>query len=688
MRLLLLLFLSITHSLVQAQDTSLDSAEVESRVRTIQQSIRNGKGKLADSTIARYYLEIAEYESLNFDYLAAANACDEILKECPKLDFVEKKGVEEQKALYLREAGQTDEAIKIFLRILGEFEDRRNFKESADLNKRIGIIFLKMDDLKNAEYYLLESIEQARKSGEHEIEGYSLMSLGNRYKAEARFEQAEKHYLQSIEIAKKYNIKRLLAGNYNNYGSLFRMMKQNDRAMEYYKLAVQINKEIGNDVWLSYNYNNLGNMYDNKKNYSEALKYFFLSMEIKEKEGDLRGKTQTLSNIAGVYEALGNFQEAYKYQTEFTKLSDSLLSLDKLDATRRIAAEFQAEKREAKILQLNMQDKINQQELQAQDERISHQNFVASLMGIGILLVLVIAGILWRTAISRKRINDELRDKNSKIDFQHNEIIASINYAKRIQNSILPGEVRLKELLTSYDILFRPKDIISGDFYFCDSYQSNIYFGVVDCTGHGVPGAMVSIVASSHINRALHEYALTSPEQILTKLNEEVPAALSVQDASINDGMDMSICAVDLEKMKLRFAGAKHNCWIINTEDSIAQRQLEGVKSEVYKENGFGLIELKGDRQGIGKSYDFKLFELQEVNLIKGDKILLSSDGFADQFGGPKSKKFKISEMRKLTMQNADATPKELINTLNTELQVWMGAQEQIDDICVLVVRI
>ena len=684
--LLLAILLSTFH--LNAQDQVIDSAEVVLRVNSIRKILGREKDKLHDSIVADYYLQLADYAALNYDFRHAVQLCDSILTEQKGLSFKKRKSVEEQKANYLRESGKSDEGMKILLKILGEFEDKGMYAESAEINKRIGIIFLKSGDLMNAEYHLNESVEHARRSGDFETEGYALMSLGNRYKAEDRFEEAENHYNQSIAIAKEYNIKRLLAGNYNNYGSLLRKMDKLDQSMEYYKKAVAINRETGNDLWLSYNYNNLGNIYEARKNYSEALRHFFLSLEIKEKLDDERGMVQTYLNVASVYEKLGNFEKAYEYQKKHKTLNDKLAEQDKISQTRRLAAEFQSEKREAKILQLNMQDELNKQVLKSQEEKISYQNFIAWVLGIGIFLVLIIALLLWRTTVSRKRINEQLRQKNVQIDKQHNEIISSINYARRIQNSILPGSNKLKGLLNQYAILFRPKDIISGDFYVCDQSGSKTIFGVVDCTGHGVPGAMVSIVASTHINKALHGYGLHDPAEILTKLNEEIPDALSAQDASVNDGMDMGLCELDPGKMTLRFAGARHDCWILNSTNAITHRRLDGLNHNLFEENEYTLLELNGDRSGIGKSTAKVEFHTQEVELMRGDTIILTSDGYKDQFGGPRNKKFKLTKMRSLILSLAHLSPDQIVNALDSSLQDWMGTEEQVDDICVFVVRI
>lgn len=671
-----------------------DSASIQTRISSIHAILKREKKKLQDTTIVAYYVQLADLYRENQDFRSAILFCDTILKQYNKVSFYLLKEVEEQKALYQKEIGETEKAISTMLNILSEFEDRGDFGESAKLNQRLGIIFLKLNDVKNAEYHLKEGIIHARKVNDSETEGYCLMSLGNRFKKDNRFKEAGEKYNESIAIAKRENIQRLLAGNYNNYGSLYNMSNNLDRAMYYYKLAVNINKETNNDQWLSYNYNNLGNIYNKKKQYKEALRYFMLSKSIKDKTNDFRGVVETMQNIAEAYNSLGQYQQAYIYETRHLKLKDSIATLDNADLTKRLAAEFQAERREADIVRLNMQDKLNKQRISAddernaaKDERISYQNFLSWVMGIAISLICLIALLLFRSVMNRTKINSELRSKNEKIDAQHKEIIDSINYAKRIQNSILPGKERLKLLLQNYAILYKPKDIISGDFYVCDSTDDGVYFGTIDCTGHGVPGAMVSLVVSSHFNKMLHELNLNSPGAILNQLNKEVPDALALENEVINDGMDMALCLINKERTELKFSGAYQNCWVLNERKVNDNRMLNGP-TEIHELGDYSIIEIKGERQGIGKTTNEVIFTTKSIKLFKGDKIALSTDGYQDQFGGEGNKKFKVKEMRNLILQNGSKSPEELIESLSTTLTKWQGEHEQIDDICILIIEV
>lgn len=665
-----------------------DSTEIPHKISEIQSLIKEESGKVNDTVMVEYYLRLSRLAQADQDYLSAIDYCDTLLRNYPKLNFDKTIKVKERKASIYKSSGQTDVSVSEYLSILSEYEDRQDFKQSAKTNNKIGVIFLKMNDLENAEYHLLESVEHAKKINNKKYEASSLMSLGNRYKKENNFKEAENYYKQSIAICKAEGYKRLLAGNYNNYGSSYRMQGNHKKALYYFNLAVKMNKELGNDKWLSYNYNNIGNVHNGQKQHQKALEYFFKSNEIKQRINDPYGIYSTYMNIASAYDSIGNYKLAHEYYVKYTKIKDSLAEVDNVLLTKKLGAEFQAEKREAEIIQLNMQSELDQQEIEARDERISYQNFLGWLLGFGIFLILVIAIIIWRSAVSRKKTNEELVLKNEQIDAQHGEIIDSINYAKRIQNSILPSSATLASTIGKYGLLYKPKDIVSGDFYTCEETANGTFFSTVDCTGHGVPGAMVSLVASSHLEKAIHELKLADTAAILNVLNDEIPNALNGGEADLNDGFDIALCKLSLDKKELQFSGAHLNCWILNRTATIDNRKGSVPDAKVYQLNDYSIIELKGQRRGIGRSNDKFDFSSVNIALESGDKILISTDGYQDQFGGEKNKKFKVKEMRNLILKNGSSTPNELISILDQALIKWQGNYEQVDDICIMIIEV
>ncbi len=285
----------------------------------------------------------------------------------------------------------------------------------------------------------------------------------------------------------------------------------------------------------------------------------------------------------------------------------------------------------------------------------------------------------------------EIRQQKEKIEMQknqmeelHNELKASINYAQNIQNAILPAKNNLKNLLKEYFILFKPQSIVSGDYYWAKKIDEWIVFTVADCTGHGVPGAFMSMLGISFLNEIVQKEKITQANQVLNELRELVVTSLkqkgySQKSYSVKDGMDIALCAWNKKSMKLQFAGANNPLYIIRHKTLPAidcKRKLE------YKD--LILYEIKGDKMPVAIHDKMDPFSNHYIEIEKGDKIYLFSDGFADQFGGPQNKKFMYKRFKMLLLENAHRFFDDQKKVLNKTFETWRGANRQIDDVCVL----
>ncbi|NVK63000.1 MAG: tetratricopeptide repeat protein [Flavobacteriales bacterium] len=674
-----------------ATDKSLSNAERMEAYLSIIHRTENQP----DSVRLDAYRELSKLATNEEQYQKGIAYCDTALTTLSSLNFLDRKLLEIDRANVYKASGDSEKAVAEYLRILRELEKKEEWLESSKLHSRIAIIFKNTERLDSAIDHLEDAIEQAQKVNNTKQEASALMTLGNCYKAKQEFDEAEEKYLESIALAKKYGYQRTLAGNYNNMGSLMRMRGRLDEAMAYFERAVVINKEAKNDQWLSYNYNNIGNILRGQGRTQEAINFFQKSLQIKERLNDDRGKIFTLLNLSEGYAALGDYKRAYENRELYTNVKDSIQKVDQALQTEKLSEEYQAEKREAEIVQLSIQDELNQQKIKASDERIRYQNFLGWLIGIAALLFLAVAIILWYSARNRKRINEQLEEKNAQIrlkneqlDHQHREIKSSINYAKRIQSIILPSQLKMDAYFSKYSILFMPKDIVSGDFYLFEPVDSGAFFGVVDCTGHGVPGAMMSLVGSSYFSKAIKEKNLESPAVVLDFINSEFPKALATNDVTITDGMDLALCFLNTDRTRLIFSGAHRNCWILNTTDKWRDREVREGRDQRFDDKNVVLLELKGNRQGIGKSHQSQPFDDIEVPVYSGDRVVLFTDGYVDQFGGESNKKFRNSQLRKVLIDNMFLSAKEIENVLVDTINNWRQEEEQIDDICVMVVDI
>lgn len=275
------------------------------------------------------------------------------------------------------------------------------------------------------------------------------------------------------------------------------------------------------------------------------------------------------------------------------------------------------------------------------------------------------------------------------IEEKNKDITDSIRYAQRIQSVILPPKSAFEQNFDNSFVYFKPRDIVSGDFYWMERVDSKVYLTVVDCTGHGVPGALVSLVGANGLNRCLVEFGLRKPADILTKLSEIVTTTFAKSDSEVKDGMDMALCCLDTETNVLEYAGANNPLWVI--------RGSEGEKLP-YKTTDFEhlqLIEVKADKQPIGHYIDVKPFTNHTIQLYPDDRLYMFSDGYADQFGGldektrmKGGKKFKYSNLKKLMIEVQKMTMEEQRQFFDKRFEKWRGDFEQIDDVCIIGVRV
>lgn len=289
-----------------------------------------------------------------------------------------------------------------------------------------------------------------------------------------------------------------------------------------------------------------------------------------------------------------------------------------------------------------------------------------------------------RTNLTKKEIvarlalaesNNLLELKNDIIEEKSKDIRDSINYAQRIQQAILPAFEKIDKGLKDYFVFFKPKDIVSGDFYWHAAVKTTpkdapsediVVIAAVDCTGHGVPGALMSIIGSTILNQTITNPDVNTPADVLSFLNKEINKTLN----SIKDGMDMALCVINLEKLELQYAGANNPLYIVRHKQ---------------------FIEVKPDKQAIGadtENAEIKVFTNHKIKLEKGDSIYLFTDGYADQFGGPNGKKFKYKKFQELLIEIQDNSMEEQKHILNFHFEQWKGALEQVDDILVIGIRV
>jgi serine phosphatase RsbU (regulator of sigma subunit) len=368
--------------------------------------------------------------------------------------------------------------------------------------------------------------------------------------------------------------------------------------------------------------------------------------------------------VADRYASLGQTDISYKLLKKLLSIQDTAHSLELSELISKKEAAFQVERRQRENEMLNKKKEIS-------DLQLARSRYLILFLIVAVILVLIGILYLFKRNRSRQIINEQLEKSNAEISMQKKSITDSINYAKKIQDSILPPEKQIQRVLNDGFILYEPKDVVSGDFYWADCRDGLSIFAAVDCTGHGVPGALMSVVGFNLLNQAVNEMGITKPSDILHHLDFGVNKLLRQSDSgsTVKDGMDLGLCTFDPSTKKLQFAGVFNPAYII-------------TKGE--------LKQINADKFPIGINVDgiTDNYTNNEMQLYSGDMVYLFSDGYADQFGGPLGKKYKYNRFREFLLKIHHLSSAEQKEQLKKEFTEWKGNLEQVDDIIVIGMRV
>jgi serine phosphatase RsbU (regulator of sigma subunit) len=612
---------------------------------------------------------------------------------------------------------------------------------SSCLNN-FGVINQYKGDVKASMKNYLEALELSEKINDEQQLGNSYMNLGSLFNFQLEEEKAMVYFRKGLVLFEKFKDTFGIGETYNNLGLSYDNLDQPDSAIFYYNKGLDVFKSLNDDMYISLILNNLGSTYDKIGKSKEALQAYIQSAKVNVALNNEMGMASTFNNIANAYYDLGNVSKAKEYAIKSHEISMSLGYPDFIKSSARIYSMVSRDlgdyKKAYELFHLFvlMKDSIEDVESQrfildqkynyeyakkaaldsvkfAQAKKVSDAKEVADMAivdkqkaelksstyqkgflytGIGLLLVfgLFIVSRLKSTKKQKCLIENQKKEVEVQRDLsekqrlilheKNSEILDSINYAKRLQDAILPSPHVLREFLPNSFLLYQPKDIIAGDFYWMEHIpgkENEVWYAVADCTGHGVPGAMVSVVCANALNRAFHEFELREPGEILDKVKELVIRSFDKSDEEIKDGMDIGLCRINFDTLQLSYAGANNPLYIVQA--------VTGEETKyVSKDGELELIEVKGTKQPIGK-YDYnRSFETNHLKLKKGDVLYLSSDGYPDQFGGPKGKKFKYANFKRLLLEIRDEEMGVQEKIIQKSFNDWKGEIEQVDDVCVI----
>jgi serine phosphatase RsbU (regulator of sigma subunit)/tetratricopeptide (TPR) repeat protein len=393
-----------------------------------------------------------------------------------------------------------------------------------------------------------------------------------------------------------------------------------------------------------------------QKRNAESEYYFLKSAEIYHEMGMPDQESIVYGDLSEMYALAGNYKEGLTYYKKYMQAQDTLFSESIFRHQGELETLYESEKKDREIESLTQDESLN-------------QIYLFGLIG-GCVILTILAFLIWNRSKLRQRINDELAARKSIIVAKNKDITDSITYARRIQTAMLPPNDAFKNWFADSFVLNRPRDIVSGDFWWVNERDGELLFAGADCTGHGVPGGFMSVMGAAFLNEITTENEITDPAEVLGLLRHKVIGSLHQQgdQSRSQDGMDIVFCKYTIQTRQLEFACANNPLWIAR----------DGK-----------LLEFNADKFPVGIHHgDLKPFTKQTVVLEPNDKVYIFTDGFADQFGGVQGKKFKYKQLRDVLLANSTKTMREQHNMLEHVFDEWRGSLGQIDDVLILGIRI
>ncbi len=586
-------------------------------------------------------------------------------------------------------------------------------KEMLSSFLHLGINYKKADDLTNALKNLLEAMKISEELKDSSIIFTTCINLGTMYERTYDHFKAMECYKKALNIAKKAPDKDEddLAICYFKIGKLYQGLKKVDSAKYYLNQTLQIHLKRNDELGLIFDYSNIasycaevgdfknaednyfkalelglktkdsirlnllysyiGTLYSNKKDYNKSLQYYKKALD---HATDMVSRETIMlqhKKMSEIYTLQKKYKEALESYVLFKQYSDLSYNVKETKKQTEVKLNYEFEQTQKKIeAETKAKELINKAELEQQ--RRQRNILLAGLVLISLMLVITIKNYRAKqkanTILHKQKIEIERQKKI--VEEKNREISDSINYALRIQTASIPKKTELDTFLKNYDLFFKPKDIVSGDFYWAERTKDFSLIAVADCTGHGVPGAITSMIGSMLLNEIFNVKKIYQPDEVLTELNRLVKLTLRQDSESLtNDGMDIAFCLLNYNTNEMQYAGANRPVYLIKSTGEF--KEYKPTKMSV------------GGQVPLIQSYN-----LNKIQLQKGDTIVLTSDGYADQFGGAKEKKFTTKALKNLLMQNHHLSSGELKQVVETHYNQWKGNYEQTDDILVFILKV
>lgn len=662
-----------------------------SHIDSLLTEIQNSK----DSTVYElYYLLI---DGLLETPDSALHFCNEALELAISNDNQKQISTfHSRKGFVYERLGNINEAVNEFQIAYENYIQAEDTLNAVNALSNLGAMLVDNSKYEEASIQLFKALKITEENKLEEMKDKIYLNIGLLFYNQQEYEKSINYYKKTIPLRKEYNNLKGLALTYNNIGISYYFLNMFDSVLVNFERSLEMYIQLDDKLGQTRPLSNIGEIYYTLGDYDKALEYFNKALNIEKEIGYKSGYALSLFNIGGIYADLEQPNKALEYQYKglkitkelgspsrlidgynylyitynkfdqpdsalkyyvlYSNLKDSLFTLEKLNNINELEKIYETEKKEQKI------------ELQ----RITIRNHKIQSWTLFTILVLILGLVIQILRINRnkRKTNEILEEKNRQLAESNRQVTSSITYASFIQAAILPPLELFKEVFPENFILFKPKDIVSGDFYWITRKEDKIILAVADCTGHGVPGAFMSMLGITFLNETINIQNIKSTSEILNVLRKKVIDALRQRSSHYDtrDGMDIALCSIDLKSHKLEFSGAYLSILVLS------QGKIERIQ---------------GDKMPIGY-HKTRLgdFQVHSRQLHKGDLIYMYTDGYIDQFGGAEGKKYSRQKFVDLIKSIVEYPLSRQEQKLNIEFDDWKTSRDQIDDVTVLGAKI
>ena len=626
----------------------------------------------------------------------------------------------------------------------------------------IGIVYYEQKSYDKSLEYYKKALNITEKEDVIYISASIHTNIGNVYSDLNEYDEALDHYYKALYIRDELKDDYSISGLYNNIGLIHYYKKDYPAALQYYSKSFTISQALSDKSSMAKVLGNLSALYvrlaeiesgDREMYLKRAVDAGQRSYDIAMEIGAIPVQNTTAGQLQRAYTIMGKYKEALQFAEVVIITKDSMFSDEKMHVMAEINAKYETERQELEIENLNKENKLRTVQLEKSEAQRSKQRLLIYTFIVGLVAVIFFSVMLFRLFLQKKKANvllarqkEQIESKNTLleqaneeihaqkdeieaqrdmvirqktyIEEQQKEIVDSINYARRIQFAVLPTGIRAEKMLGTHFIFFRPRDVVSGDFYWVSKIRNYLVVAVADCTGHGVPGAFMSMMGISLLNEIVRKEEVRNAGDVLNHLRHLLVESLNQEsglqpgegemisnyqsarelttssEIVLKDGMDISLAVINTDTLICHWAGAYNPLYIVTGCSSLVTgdaNQQPATSNQKPATSTQKLIELKGDKMPIALHYKMHDFTNHEIQLSKGDRIYLFTDGYYDQFGGSKGRKMGLKVFKDLLFETSNYSIQKQGECVAEFFEQWINNQSrynQVDDITVLGIEI